>query len=114
MKNNKLNLPKLGRNCVEKVKVRLSDIKQGPMRQEILPKGFIQRVINYKEILKEVETSSLEKTISNFQRDLYPETELMVWESIASLYDTKSKANPNWSIREKKECFSRLLLSTMS
>lgn len=45
----------------------------GLIRQEVLPAGFIERVQKFKEILKEVETTGVEETVSNFQRDLNPE-----------------------------------------
>ncbi|OGG41928.1 hypothetical protein A2837_01840 [Candidatus Kaiserbacteria bacterium RIFCSPHIGHO2_01_FULL_46_22] len=93
-------------------KIKLSNLKFGPIRNEVLPEGFILRVQKYKNKLKEVETSSLEETISNFQRDLHPEDELKVWEVIAELYETKARAN--WTNKERKECFKKLLLSTMS
>lgn len=44
-------------------KIKVSDIKIGPIRQEVLPDGFVGRVQKYKEILKEVETSSIEETL---------------------------------------------------
>ena len=92
------------------VKVKVSDLKSGPILQEILPKGFIERVIKFKEILKEVETMSIEETVSNFQRDEEPEKELLVWENIAYLYEKEAKSRPRWSPKQRKEAF-RLLLS---
>lgn len=95
-------------------KIRLSDLRFGPIRNKVLPEGFILRVQDYKDKSKEVETSSLEEAISNFQRDLHPESELKIWEAIAELYETKVKGNPDWTTKQKKECFKKLLLSTMS
>jgi hypothetical protein len=95
-------------------KVKLSEIKMGPIRQVVLPDGFIVRVQKYKEILKEVETSTIEEAISNFQRDLYPETELLIWESIAHCYKIGLETNPKWSIATKKKVFSNILKSTLS
>jgi len=94
-------------------KIKMSDLKSGPIRQEILPEGFIIRVQKFKEILKEVETISLEETISNFQRDLCPEKELIIWEKIANQYDLIVSNNPNLSIPEKKMAFKELLMATL-
>jgi hypothetical protein len=96
-----------------KMKVRLSELRQGPVRQDILPEGFIVRVQKYKEILREVETSSLEEAINNFQRDWHPERELLIWENIANAYELSSKNNPNWTSEEKKKAFGELLLASL-
>jgi len=95
-------------------KVKISELKFGPIRHEKLPDGFIVRIQKYKERLKEADTISLEETVSNFQRDLHPENELRIWEAIADRYEAKIKANPSWTIKEKKDCLGKLLFSTVS
>ena len=80
-----------------------------PIRHEKLPDGFIERVQKYKEVLREIETTSLEEAISNFQRDLYPNTELIIWEKIASSYNEGCKSNPKWTLADKKGLFIKLL-----
>ena len=93
--------------------VKISNLKSGPIRQDILPVGFIERVINYKNKLKEVENMSLEETISNFQRDLHPERELEFWERISNKYEIIVNDNQGLSIVQKKELFEKLLLVSM-
>lgn len=98
------------------MKTKLIDItklNKSGIRHEMLPDGFIVRVLKYKEILKEVETLSLEETISNFQRDMFPETELNVWESIATCFELHCHNNPYWTIEQKKQAFIELLTSTL-
>jgi len=95
-------------------KIKISELKFGPIRHEKLPDGFIVRVQKYKEKLKEVETISLEETVSNFQRDLHPENELRIWEAIADQYEKETMNNPRWNIEEKKDCLGKLLFSTVS
>jgi len=90
-------------------KVKLSELKMGPIGQEVLPAGFIDRVIKYKEILKEVETSTLEDTVSNFQRDLDPEKELVVWEKIAFTYKDFVGQYPDYTLEQKMEVFHTVL-----
>ncbi|OGN09586.1 MAG: hypothetical protein A3J46_02395 [Candidatus Yanofskybacteria bacterium RIFCSPHIGHO2_02_FULL_41_11] len=88
--------------------VKIKDLKAGPIRDVVLPDGFIERVRIFKNSLREVETSSLEETVANFQRDLTPEKELLIWEHIASTYDGfVSKLSLN--LDAKKEAFSILL-----
>lgn len=94
-------------------KVKISELKAGPIRQEILPEGFIERVIKYKEILKGVENMSLEETVSNFQRDWNPERELLIWENIAYIYKSKVGNNTELTITEKRKVLSEILISTM-
>lgn len=76
-----------------------------------LPTGFILRVQQYKEVLKEVETTSLEEAISNFQKDTNPENELIIWENIAKRYKLSLKNNPRWTVEDKRKELGRLLFA---
>jgi hypothetical protein len=101
-------------NCtVETKTVKLSELTPSAIRHEVLPVGSIVRVQRFKEILKEVETSSLEETVSNFQRDAHPERELLVWEKIAEQYELSVQEHPEWGFPEKKELFRMLLGASM-
>lgn len=93
--------------------IKLSKLKQGPIQNEVLPNGFIGKVMQYKEILKEVETSSLEEAINNFQKDLHPERELLLWQSIARCYEAELIRNPTTSLGQKKGLFKSLLAATL-
>jgi len=90
-------------------KIKISELKSDIIRQEALPKGFIVRVQKYKEILREVETTTLEETINNFQRDSRPEVELTIWETIARCYELKVQNSPKWTIVEKERAFLDIL-----
>ena len=94
-------------------KVKLKDIKVGQPQNVPLPEGSVKRILEYKKKLSEVETSSLEMTLLNFQRDLFPEREVEVWEWIAENYKLSCKANPGWNLVHKKECFKHLLNKTL-
>lgn len=94
------------------MKIKISDLKQGPIRQEILPDGFIERVQTFKQKLTDVEHISLEETVSNFQRDKNPEKELILWERIATAYETFTLKH-NISPDAKKEAFIVLLGTSM-
>jgi len=74
-----------------------------------LPDGFIQRVKEFKQALAEVEKTSLESTLENFQRDTNPENELRVWEKIASTYQWAVIDNVGLIEAEKKDVFGILL-----
>lgn len=90
-------------------KIKIEQIQQGPILQRVLPSGFVDRVIKFKQILKEVETSSIEVAISNFQRDYNPERELIIWEAIAEHYQKMSFEHPDWTVEDKKKAFAELL-----
>jgi len=90
-------------------KVKISELRLGPIRHEKLPDGFIARIQHFKKKLNEVETTSLEEAVSNFQRDLHPENELRIWEHATDLYVKETKANPQMSIQEKRACLRRYL-----
>lgn len=93
--------------------VKVSKLGQGPIRQAVLPEGFIARVIAYKEILREVETISLEETVSNFQRDLFPERELEIWERIAHLYVVETAEGQRLTPEERQKIFGDILSGTL-
>lgn len=72
-------------------------------KSDVLSKSLINRIISYKDKLKEVETISMEETIKNFERDLCPEREVTVWEQIADIYVEGCNSNPNWKLSDKKQ-----------
>lgn len=94
--------------------VKISDINpNGPIRSPLLPAGFIERVRKFKKILAEVETTTLEKTILNFQHDQHPERELMIWEQIALNYRNFIKTNKDLTLESKRGALRVLLGSSL-
>jgi len=79
------NILMLGNRLPAKIsKVRLKDLKEGPIRHHDLPKSLLVRIQNIWYAIRDVLPVPLEKTIENFQRDLRPESEVHVWEHIIS------------------------------
>lgn len=76
---------------------------QNRSHQKTFNTSFLNRVITYKEKLKEVETSSIEEVLENFSKDLYPEQELIVWEMISLHYENGTLMHPEWDLTAKKE-----------
>ena len=71
---------------------------------------IFQRVKDFKQALAEVETSSLESTLDNFQRDANPETELQLWEHMAKVYQWTVVANAGkLDLPQKKEVLNLVL-----
>lgn len=95
--------------------VKIKDINlNSPIQSPLLPNGFIERIRKFKEILAEVETTSLEQTILNFQHDKHPERELIIWEYIASVYEKFTTANPDLNLAEKKDVLAVALNLSMN
>lgn len=95
-------------------RMKVSNLKtDSTLRSPILPDGFIERVQKYKSILAEVERTSLEETILNFQKDLYPERELEAWGLITSKYQDFTNANPELTLEDKRKAFRILVSSSM-
>ncbi|MEI7425095.1 MAG: hypothetical protein WCK10_03190 [Candidatus Staskawiczbacteria bacterium] len=94
-------------------KINTSELKQNTIQNPILPKGFIGRVIEYKNILGEIDNSTVEEAVSNFQRDADPEKELKIWEKMADLYDSLISKNNITNLAEKREIFAIILAKSM-
>lgn len=93
------------------MKIKFNDIKIGnTIRTPLLPMGFIERVQEYKKILSEVEKTTIEETILNFQKDDHPEKELVIWEYITSNYQNFMKAHKEDFTLEAKKDVLRVLL----
>lgn len=90
-------------------KAKLSDLKVGPIRHATLPDDFIQRVRDFKQAIAEVDKTSLESTLDNFQRDANPEVELVLWEHIAKMYQWTVVAYSGLTLPQKKEVLNLLL-----
>jgi len=103
----------MSKHNIEIKKAKLSDLKRGPVRHQTLPDSFIERVKNFKQAIAEVDKTSLETTLDNFQRDLNPEQELYLWEHIAKMYQWSVVANAGLSLPQKKELFGLLVMLSM-
>jgi uncharacterized protein (UPF0262 family) len=70
---------------------------------------IIDRIISYKYKLSDVEPSSIDEAILNFQRDLNPEKEVAIWEKITEDYLDECERNQNWTFTDKKRYFETVL-----
>lgn len=93
--------------------IKISDIKQSAIVHEKLTDEQISRITKFKEVLKEVDTTPLAKTIENFRRDLNPDKEIAIWERIAKAYQDTNSENQELSIDEKNEVYNIFLYRSM-
>ena len=98
---------------MELKKIKISEIKRGHIRHATLPDELIERVKAYKQILADVDKSSLEQTLDNFQRDMHPESEVKIWEHIASVYQSYVSEKSITDLAIKIEVFSVALQASM-
>jgi hypothetical protein len=93
-------------------KIKIYDSKLAFGKDGMLPDEFVKRIISYKEKLREVEGTPLEEIINDFNKDMYPDIELSIWENIAEKYEQLVKSQPSLDIVGKNEVFKALLLES--
>lgn len=94
-------------------KANINDLKMNKVVHDKLSDEQIKRITNFKEILKEVDVTPIEETMTNFQRDTNPDREIAVWENIAKAYRNVNSENQNLSTENKKEVYALLLYRSM-
>src|SRR5262245_19673392 len=89
--------------------VEVNKLKPGPIRHSTLTDKQMARIERLQEIFSEVSPQPLEKWVDDFKRDMNPDNELAVWESMATAYQTfvASKTLPQDG---KKDAFGVVLL----
>lgn len=95
---------------MKKNKIKIYNQKIIFSKSDMLPDDFINRIIKYKEKIKDVEKTDLNELIMDFNNDMYPEIELMTWETLANKYESIIKDNTELNLKEKKNIFEELLL----
>ena len=86
------------------------ELKDGPIRHHDLPDSLLIRIQNIWFATRSIFSTSLEKIIENFQRDLRPELEVTVWERIISATQIAMDILRSNSNEIKKQVFSILML----
>ena len=84
-------------------------LQPGPLQHEELSREQLERVANLHRIFSEVDSSPLEKWIDNFKRDIDPDSELALWERMASTY-TGYCSRRNLSLDAKQDVYQVVLL----
>jgi hypothetical protein len=95
---------------INKIKIYDSKIVFG--KDGMLGDDFVKRIMSYKEKLREVEETPLEEIINDFNKDMYPDIELSIWEHIAEKYEQLIQSQPSLDIVGKNEVFKKLLLES--
>jgi hypothetical protein len=94
-------------------RIKLSNLKEGPIRHTELPAALVARIKAYKRILDDADPTTLEQAIDNFKRDSNPENELVIWERIASTYQLYLTENPTTDFATRREVCAVLIGASM-
>jgi hypothetical protein len=91
------------------VQVSPKDIHPQPNRQSKLSAAQLGRIKKLQVALSEVDDSSLDKWIEDFEKDRDPEREIRIWEAMAKAYQAYCSEHA-LNIRGKGEVMGLLLL----
>jgi len=94
-------------------KVNAAELKPNEIQHEQLSEEQLRRIKKLHETFAEVDSSSLEKWIDNFKRDVNPDSEIAVWERIANAY-TNYCSRRGLTLESKDDVFQALLLRSMT
>ena len=88
--------------------VDLSAIQTGPIRHSELAPELIERIKAFQSVFADLYPQTLEQWIEGFQRDVHPEQEIAIWESIARALTAFSKTR-ELTGEARQEAFGLLL-----
>jgi hypothetical protein len=74
---------------------------------------LVARIQRTHQVFSEVFPQKLEDCIANFQHDMHPENEVIIWESYARAYTEFLSSRPNTSLAYRKEVFRSVLFMGM-
>lgn len=93
-------------------KIKWTDPKKlepGPIRHASLTDEQMSRAQRLQKVFSEVDPSPADKWVDDFKRDANPESELRIWESMATVYETFTASN-TLALDAKKEAYQVVLL----
>ena len=88
-------------------------IQPGPIRRDSLTPEQMERARKLQTVFVEVDGQSVEQWVDNFKRDLNPDRELDIWETMAKAY-TAYCSKRTLSPEAKKEVYKVVLLRSMA
>jgi hypothetical protein len=101
------------RERAERHRVELVNVEKGPIRHPVLSDDLLQRIDAFREILADVDNTTLEESLDDFKRDAHPEQEIAVWERIANTYAIFLSHNPTDDLAIKRDIFSVILIASL-
>lgn len=92
-------------------KVHINDIQPGPIVHESLPEDLLNRIRTVHGKLSVHLNESLEQFEVGFMRDVRPEKEVVIWESLADAYEELINANPTPPTADERTGFFEYMLA---
>lgn len=104
-----------GSQPIEKTQtIKMADLRVDmPIKHNELPLTLVNRIKRFKQMLGDMDQTSIEMTLENFRRDTNPEKEIAVWESIATVYKDSISKNPHMTFEERRAIYRNLLQRSM-
>jgi hypothetical protein len=93
--------------------VPLDQIHPNRIVHDTLSKEQITQITKIQTTFAEVNPSTLEETIRNFQRDQNPDNEIRSWLTMAAVYEKFISSKPVMEISKKKEVYKLILFRSM-
>jgi hypothetical protein len=97
----------------ETVTMNAKDIQLSPVVHDSLTSEQLEKVKKIHSVFSEVDSSSLETTITNFRRDMNPDKEIAIWLSMADAYEKFTSNNSKIDLNKKQDAFKLILLRSM-
>jgi hypothetical protein len=98
------------RSHLKKQLVPIASLKPGPIRNNLTPDQE-RRIAAVRETFSEVLDQPLAQWIDDFRRDLIPEKEIVVWESMAAEY--KKHVGLRTTPDARKRLYSSILMASL-
>ncbi len=90
------------------------NIQVGPIRHDTLTSGQIEKITRIQSAFAEVYPVSLEQTITDFKRDLNPDSEIDIWLNMANAYEKYLNSKQGkLTLDIKKEVYKLILSRSM-
>ncbi len=100
------------RNEESATEMAIQDLKLGEAIHDSLSDEQIKKIEKIHKVFSEVNTSSLEQTITNFKRDQNPDNEIAIWLKMAGAYERFIEGR-QVDLNKKKEAYDIILLRSM-
>jgi len=94
------------------MKVKLSDLKQGPLQHTSLPPAMVTRILYLHKTFGPFDKQPIETWLENFQCDVHPEREVLIWESMARVFHAVLDKYPHLDKDAQFEVYAILLASS--
>jgi hypothetical protein len=98
----------------ETTEMAIQDLKLNEIVHDSLTDKQLKDIEKIQKVFSEVNTSSLEETITNFKRDQNPDNEIAIWLKMADAYERFTlKRGKQIELNKKNEVYELILLRSM-